>query len=248
MSIETSFQQLREANPVPDPMLLTEGSVDLAALLITTKQRSTEMQTQELTTTPPPPSPPRRPWRIAVAAAAVALVIGASLVIANLGGSSVVVDETPAPTTTVAPPTTTLAPTPPVDIEAAAPTQVQNDQASRAIVEFAGNAQAVVEGGAHRVEIQMYIEPDFNDPGTTVRLVSVDGEITSTGITDEGVEYTPTWTWTPDGDKVVVLMVGRGVGIPDTRPDVTVTVQATPSSDPVEFILTTEAGSSILEG
>jgi hypothetical protein len=93
------------------------------------------------------------------------------------------------------------------------------------------------------VEIEMYIEPDFNDPGVTVTLSSVDGEITSTGLTDNGIEFTPTWSWTPDGDKVVVTMVPRGAGIPDTRPDVVVTVQETAASDPVEFVLTAEAGS-----
>ena len=89
----------------------------------------------------------------------------------------------------------------------------------------------------------MYIEPDFNAPGVTVKLSSTAGEITSTGITDEGVEFTPTWSWTPDGDKVVVTMVGRGVSIPDTRPEIVVTIQETETSDPVEHILTAEAGS-----
>ena len=149
---------------------------------------------------------------------------------------------TTVPVTTTAPPQTTVVPEP-IDIGAAAPTQVQNDQASRATLEFAGNAQALVEGGAHIVEIQMYIEPDFNDPGVTVTLSTVDGEITSTGLTDNGVEFTPTWSWTPDGNKVVVTMVPRGVGIPDTRPEVVVYVQETADSERIEFVLTAEAGS-----
>ena len=95
----------------------------------------------------------------------------------------------------------------------------------------------------HAYEIDMYIEADFNDAGVTVTLSSVDGEITSSGITDEGIEFEPSWAWTPDGDKVVVTMVPRGAGIPDTRPDVTVTVQETASSEPVEFVLTAAAGS-----
>lgn len=123
------------------------------------------------------------------------------------------------------------------------PVQVQNDQASRAIIDFAGNAQALVEGGAHVVDLQMDIEADFVSPGVSVRLLSIDGEITSTGITENGDWFTPTWAWEPDGDKVVVLMVGRGVTIPDTRPTVVVSVQDTASSDPVEFVLTAEAGS-----
>lgn len=130
-----------------------------------------------------------------------------------------------------------------IDIGAAAPVQVQNDQASRAIIDFAGNAQALVEGGAHVVDIQMDIEADFVSPGVSVRLLSIDGEITSTGITENGDWFTPTWAWTPDGDKVVVTMVGRGVTIPDTRPAVVVSVQDTASSDPVEFVLTAAAGS-----
>lgn len=130
-----------------------------------------------------------------------------------------------------------------IDIGAVAPVQVQNDQASRAIIDFAGNAQALVEGGAHVVDLQMDIEADFVSPGVSVRLLSIDGEITSTGITENGDWFTPTWAWEPDGDKVVVLMVGRGVTIPDTRPTVVVSVQDTASSDPVEFVLTPEAAS-----
>jgi hypothetical protein len=40
--------------------------------------------------------------------------------------------------------------------------------------------------------------------------------------------------------------VGRGVGIPDTRSDLTVTVRKTSSSNPVEFVLTAEAGTAAL--
>ena len=236
MSLETSFRQLREANPVPDPALLTDRSTDLGALLIATKQRSAEMQTQELTRIETPQPPSRRPWLIAVTAAAAVILIGFLLIVPNLGGQSDVVVDEPVPTTTPVPPA------PSVDVEAAFPTQVQNDQASRATIEFAGNAQALVEGGAHMVEIQMEIEADFNDPSVSVSLLSVDGVITSTGITEDGTEFVPTWTWTSAGDQVTVLMVPRGVGIPDTRPAVVVTVQETASSEPVEFVLTAAAG------
>lgn len=235
MSVETSFQRLREANPVPDPALLTDRSADLGALLTATVQRSAEMQTQELTRIETPQPPSRRPWLIAATAAAAVILIGFLFIVPNLGEQSDVVVDQPTPTT-LAPPA------PSVDVEAAFPTQVQNDQASRATIEFAGNAQALVEGAAHRVEIQMEIEADFNDPGVRVTLLSVDGVITSTGISENGTEFVPTWTWTSAGDKVTVLMVPRGVGIPDTRPAVVVTVQETASSEPIEFVLTAAAG------
>ncbi len=184
---------------------------------------------------------PRRRWNgILVAAAAFGLVIIVGLMTSLL--TSTDRDTEPANTpTTAAPPTTVAAVG--IDIGAAAPVQVQNDQASRATIDFAGNAQALVEGGAHIVDIQMDIEADFVSPGVSVRLLSIDGEITSTGITENGDTFTPTWAWTPDGDKVIVLMVGRGVTIPDTRPAVVVSVQETASSDPVEFVLTAAAGS-----
>jgi hypothetical protein len=184
---------------------------------------------------------PRRRWNgMLVAAAAFGLVIIVGLMTSLL--TSTDRDTEPANTpTTEAPPTTVAAVG--IDIGAAAPVQVQNDQASRAIIDFAGNAQALVEGGAHIVDIQMDIEADFVSPGVSVRLLSIDGEITSTGITENGDTFTPTWAWTPDGDKVVVTMVGRGVTIADTRPAVVVSVQDTASSDPVEFVLTAAAGS-----
>lgn len=237
MSVETAFQRLREANPVPDPALLTDRSADFGALLTATMQRSAEMQTHELTRTETPQPPSRRPWLIAVTAAAAVILIGFLLIVPNLGEPSDVVVDEPVPTTVPAPPA------PSVDVGAAAPMQVQNDQASRAIIEFAGNAQALVEGGAYLVDIQMEIEADAISPTVNVRLLSVDGEITSTGITTDGDEFVPTWTWSSGGEKVTVLMVGRGVRVADTRPAVVVSVQATASSDPIEFILTAPAGS-----
>lgn len=244
MSIDTSFQQLREANPVPNPALLTDVAEDLTGLLDASKRRSTEMQTQErMTTETRRPARVRRPWVIALAAATVLAVIGLAAIIANLDEPTVVVEE---PTVVVDEPTPTVtsAPTlPPVDIESAFPTQVQNDQASRATIEFAGDARALVEGGAHSVEIRMEIEANTNSPTVRVNLTSVDGEITSTGETDDGNTFTPTWSWTPDGDKVVVTMVGRGVRVPDTRPTVVVVIQETPESEPVEFVLTAPSGS-----
>ena len=243
MSIDTSFQQLREANPVPNPTLLTNVAEDLTGLLDASKQRSTEMQTQERTTTEIRPPRVRRPWVIALAAATVLVMVGLAAVIANTEEPTVVVDE-PAIVVDEPTPTVTSAPVlPPVDIESAFPTQVQNDQASRATIEFAGDARALVEGAAHSVEIRMEIEANTNSPTVRVNLTSVDGVITSTGETDDGATFTPTWSWTPDGDKVVVTMVGRGVRIPDTRPTVVVIVQETSDSEPVEFVLTAPSGS-----
>ncbi len=228
--------------PLPETMRPDVGLLEIA--------RRTDMDTMERTEQVEVARPPRRRWNgplIAAAAFAVVIVVG---LVGTLLTSTNEGTEPANPTTTEAPPTTvttevpatTVAPVP-VDTDAAAPIQAQNDQASRATIEFAGNTKALVEGGVHMVEIEMYIEPNFNDTGVTVTLSSVDGEITSTGITDEGVEFTPTWSWTTEGDKVVVTMVGRGVSIPDTRPDVVVTVQETATSDPVEFVLTAEAGS-----
>ena len=91
----------------------------------------------------------------------------------------------------------------------------------------------------------MEIEANTNSPTVRVNLTSVDGVITSTGETDDGATFTPTWSWTPDGDKVVVTMVGRGVRVPDTRPTVVVTVQETSDSEPVEFVLTAPSGSGL---
>jgi hypothetical protein len=151
MSVETSFQQLREANPVLDPALLTDGSSDFTVLLAATRQRSTEMLTEKPTSTETKQTPQRRPWLIALAAGVTVIVIGALLAIPILGGPSDIVIEEPTPPTTL-------------DIGAAAPIQVVNDQGSRATIEFAGNAQALVEGGAYSVDIQMEIEGYFNSP------------------------------------------------------------------------------------
>ena len=49
MSLDSAFRQLREANPIPDPASLTDASEGFADLLTATRQRSTEVQTQERT-------------------------------------------------------------------------------------------------------------------------------------------------------------------------------------------------------
>jgi hypothetical protein len=227
----------RNDRPLPETMRPDIGLLEIA--------RRTDMDTMERVEVTKPPRQRRNGPLIAAAAFALVIIVGlagALLSSTNEGTEPASPTATTVAVTTTAPPQTTVAPEP-VDIGEAEPTQVQNDQASRATIEFAGNAQAIFEGSAHMAEIEMYIEADFNDPGVTVNLSSIDGEITSTGTTDEGVTFTPTWAWTPDGDKVIVTMVGRGVSIPDTRPAVVVTVQETASSDPVEFVLTAEAGS-----
>ncbi len=227
----------RNDRPLPETMRPDIGLLEIA--------RRTDMDTMEQVQTVKPPRQRRNGPLIAAASFALVIVVGlvgALLIGTDQGTEPASPTPTTGPVTTTAPPQTTVAPEP-VDIGAAAPTQVQNDQASRATLEFAGNAQALVEGQVHLIEIEMYIEPDFRDSGVTVTLSSTDGEVTSTGLTDDGIEFTPTWSWTPDGDKVVVTMVPRGAGIPDTRPAVVVTVQETGSSDPVEFVLTAESGS-----
>lgn len=233
MSLDSAFRQLREANPIPDPASLTDASEGFADLLTATRQRSTEVQTQEPTKPRTKTRPSRRPWLIPAAGAAALVVIAALIVITNLNSPAEVVDQQPAPTT----PTTLAAPQAAVDIGAGNPIQVVNDQASRATLSFTGDARALVEGGVHMFEIQIEIEEDFNSPAISVNLVSNNGEITTTGVTSEGDTFTPTWSWTPDGDKVVITMVGRGVSIPDTRPSVVVIIQENEGSSPVEFVL-----------
>jgi hypothetical protein len=187
MSLETAFQQLPEANPAPDPALLTDGSATSAGLLSMTRRRSAEMQTTELTKQEVPQRPTPRGWLIPASVAAAVVAVGALVAIFALGGSPDVVDEGPATTTSVVPST------PAIDVNAAAPTQVQNDQASRTILELAGDAQALVDGRAHVVEIEMEIEGNTNSPGVTVQLTSTDGVFTTTGVTAESDRFTPTW-------------------------------------------------------
>lgn len=233
MSLDSAFRQLREANPVPDPASLTDASEGFAELLTATRQRSTEVQTQEPTKPRTKTSPSRRPWLIPAAGAAALVVIAALIVITNVNDPAEVVDQQPAPTT----PTTIAAPREAVDISVGEPIQVLNDQGARATISFSGDARSLVEGGVHMFGIQMEIEEDFNQPAVSVSLVSNNGEIATTGVTADGDTFTPTWSWTPDGDKVVFTMVGRGVAIPDTRPTVVVTIQETAESSPVEFVL-----------
>jgi hypothetical protein len=78
------------------------------------------------------------------------------------------------------------------------------------------------------------------NPGVTVNSLSPDGVVTTEGTSPGGAEVKSTWRWDAD-DRVIVTMVGVGVGIPDTRPQIVVTVQATSTSDVAEFIMDSPA-------
>ena len=176
---------------------------------------------------------PARTWNGALVAAvafAVVIIIGAATVLLSNR------DDGGEPAT---PPTTIAVQS--IDVGAANPIQSINDQGSRVSITFAGNARALAEGGAHAVGIQLDLEGSNElNPGVTVNYLSTDGVVTTEGTSPGGAEVKSNWAWTAD-DKVVVTMTGVGIGIPDTRPQVVVTVQATPTSEPVEFIMDTPA-------
>ncbi len=76
MSIDTAFRRLQEANPVPHPDSLREDVPELAVLLATTAQRSTEMQTHQDSDVRVETRSRTRKWGVALAAVAAALSIG----------------------------------------------------------------------------------------------------------------------------------------------------------------------------
>jgi hypothetical protein len=124
-----------------------------------------------------------------------------------------------------------------IDVGVADPIQAVNDQASRVTIEFAGDAQALAEGGAYLFGIQLDLEGSRElAPGVAVTYLSTDGAVTTEGTSPGGAEVRSTWAWTAD-NKVVVTLAGVGIGIPDTRPQIIVTVQATPTSEPVEYVM-----------
>ena len=182
---------------------------------------------------------PARRWNgalIAAVAFAVVIIIGAATVLLSNRDDG---GEPATPPTTVALPTTIAVQS--IDVGAANPIQSINDQGSRVSITFAGNARALAEGGAHAVGIQLDLEGSNElNPGVTVSYLSTDGVVTTEGTSPGGAEVKSNWAWTAD-DKVIVTMTGVGIGIPDTRPQVVVTVQATPTSEPVEFIMDTPA-------
>jgi hypothetical protein len=84
MSVDTAFQRLRDANPVPEPALLRTQSHDSAVLLAATRQRSTVMQTQEETINQKGQESPSRRLLIGLGVAAavllaVAVTVGVAL-------------------------------------------------------------------------------------------------------------------------------------------------------------------------
>lgn len=108
MSVDTAFRVFVDANPVPDPALLTEEP-ERDVLLAATLQRSTEMQTQEPMTTSPKERPPRRNLILATAAIAIAVIVG--LVVFLPEDDPQVGDQQPVPTTTPTPVTEPEVPT-----------------------------------------------------------------------------------------------------------------------------------------
>ena len=209
---------------LPETMLPDMVLLDIARRMdMDTKERQVEVVA------------PRRRWSgaaIAAVAFAAAIIIGAATVLLSNGSG---VGEPVSPVTTQAPPTTTALQS--IDIGAAVPIQAINDQGSRVAITFAGNARALAEGGAHIVGIQLDLEGsnDLN-PGVTVNYLTTDGVVTTTGTSPGGAEVKSTWRWDAD-DKVIVTMTGVGIGIPDTRPEIVVTVQETPTSEPVVFVM-----------
>ena len=182
---------------------------------------------------------PARRWNGALVAAvafAVVIIIGvATVLLTNRDGGG----EPATPPTTVAPPATLAVQS--VDVGAADPIQSINDQASRVSITFAGNARDLAEGGAHVFAIQLDLEGSNElNPGVTVNYVSTDGVVTTEGTSPGGAEVKSNWAWTAD-NKVIVTMTGVGIGIPDTRPQVVVTVQAVPTSEAVEFVMDSPA-------
>jgi hypothetical protein len=206
---------------------------DVVLLDITRRMDMDTKERQEVMRTP------RRRWNgaaIAAMAFAVVIIIGvATVLLSNSGGvaepAGLPTTETPAPTTAAVS----------IDVGAADPIQAVNDQGSRVTITFAGNARALAEGAGHVLGIQLDLEGsnDLN-PGVTVNYLSTDGVVTTTGTSPGGAEVKSTWAWTAD-DEVIVTMTGVGVGIPDSRPKVVVTVQETSTSDVAEFIMDSSA-------
>jgi hypothetical protein len=189
---------------------------------------------------------PRKRSSALIAAAAFALVIitgGITVLLTNDGGGTAPADT---PTTLAVTPTTVVAtPAPAVveafDIGAADPIQAINDQASRVTITFAGDAKALAEGNVHFFEIEVHLEGSReNAPGATVTYTNNGGQITTSGSSPTGNEMTATWLWFAD-DGLQVTLRGQGISIPDTRPEVVVSVQETASSQLSQFVMDTPA-------
>lgn len=206
--------------------------------------RRMDMDTMERVEVVKPPQRRRNGPLIAAAAFALVIIVGlAGALLTDIGQDPEVSNPTTTeapPTTTEAPPTTT--PTVVIDIGAADPIQAINDQSSRVKIDFAGNARALAEGGVYFFQIQLDLEgvSEQNAPGATVIYLSEEGVITTTGSSPTGAGMSATWDWFAD-DGVQVTLRGEGIRIPDTRPEVVVTVQETATSEPVEFVMDSAA-------
>jgi hypothetical protein len=172
--------------------------------------------------------PPRQKWTgawIAAAAFALVLVIGlGAALLANLGG-----DPEPIPPAAV-------------NVNAADPIQATHDQSRRITITFAGNAQALAESGADSFEVVVHMEGsnDFN-PGFTLTYTNDDGVVTTSGVDPDGAEVVANWQWFADDGLLITL---PQQGLPDTRPEVTISVQQTATSDVVQFEMDAPAPSS----
>jgi len=102
MSVDTAMERLRAANPAPDTRLLRDESEDLTALLATTWQRSTNMQTQQRQKLEPVRKKGIPGWAIALAAAAAVLVLVGIASLISTGSGTEPADVVPVTPTTVA--------------------------------------------------------------------------------------------------------------------------------------------------
>jgi len=215
----------RDGVSLPDSMRSEVVLLDIA--------RRMDMDTMERVEVVKPPRRMRNGALIAAAAFGLVIVVGLATVLLSSRNPEV---DPAAPPTTVAPPEVEL------DASAADPIQARNDQASRVIVNFSGNAKALAEGTPHQFEVEVSLEGTREDnPGATVMYRNNEGVITTTGSSPGGAEMTATWDWYAD-DGLLVTLRGQGIGIPDTRPEVVVRVQTTETSEIFEFVMDTPAG------
>ena len=77
-------------------------------------------------------------------------------------------------------------------------------------------------------------------PSASVIYLNQEGVVTTSGSSPTGDGMSATWDWFSD-DGLQVTLRGEGVGIPDTRPQVVISVQETASSQPVEFVMDSPA-------
>ena len=184
-------------------------------------------------------APPRNkrsgPW-IAAAAFAAVIVIGLATVLLTSRSD----DNGPATPTPTEAPSTTVA-LADIDVAAADPIQATTDQSRRVTVKFAGDARTLAEGAVHLFEIQVHMDGTEGLGGRefTVTYTNRDGVITTTGTSPNGDEVAATWEWFAD-DGLLVMLTKQS--LPDTRPEVNVSVQETASAEVIEFVMDSPAG------